>query len=87
MSDKPVVLPEVSWRYRRIYTYAVLLISHGLLAYVTSRLVEARPLMIIAILLIVEHVVMGLIYLAGATVTDLRRLAVAVVGDKAKEPS
>ncbi|PZR32276.1 hypothetical protein [Caulobacter segnis] len=84
MSDKSVVVPEVSWKFRRIYTYAVLLISHGLLFFLVHRLIEARPLLIIAILLIAENVAMGLVYLAGATVTDLRKLTVAVRGDQPK---
>lgn len=81
MSDRPFIVPEVSWRFRRIYTYATLLITHALLFYVVHRLIEARPLLVIAVLLIAENVAMGLVYLAGATVTDLRKLAVAVRGD------
>lgn len=75
------IVPEVSWKFRRIYTYGVLLISHGILFYVVHRLIEARPLLFIAILLIAENIAMGLVYLAGATVTDLRKLTVAVRGD------
>lgn len=87
MSNKPpFVVPEVSWTYRRIFTYAVLLISHAILLYTVHRLIEARPLLIIAVLLIAENVAMGLVYLAGATVTDLRKLTVAVRGHQSEGP-
>lgn len=75
------IIPEVSWKFRRIYTYATLLISHALIYVAATRLIEARPLLIVVTLLVIENVAMGLVYLGGATITDLRKLTVAVRGD------
>ena len=91
MSAEPIALPEIRWTWRRAYTYGVTVGGLLLLNVIINLLVTAtagavQALLTIALALIVLIGVVGLVYLAGATVTDIRRLAVAV-RDPSKETS
>lgn len=84
MDTAPLQLAEVRWTFRRWYTYLVTAVVCGLLAFVVSRLEDPTALKVIGLALIAQIALSQLLYLAGATVTDLARLASAV---KAAAPS
>jgi len=68
---------EVRWFFRRIYTYAATLLNFGLLAAVVSRLEDPGALKWLGLAMIGANVVLGTLYLAGATVTDWAKLVAA----------
>lgn len=87
MSARPLALPEIRWTWRRVYTYGLTVGGLVLLNDLIHLLAAAppasvQPLLVIAMAVIVLIGAIGLVYLAGATVTDIRRLAVAI-----REPS
>ncbi len=68
---------EARWFFRRIYTYAASLLNFGLLAAVVCRLQDPAALKWLGLALIGANVVLGTLYLAGATVTDWAKLVAA----------
>ncbi|WP_293421305.1 hypothetical protein [Phenylobacterium sp.] len=68
---------EVRWIFRRIYTYSASLANFGLLAAVVSRLEDPAALKWLGLAMIGANVVLGALYLAGATVTDWAKLVAA----------
>lgn len=68
---------EIRWLFRRIYTYAATLLNFGLLAAVIHRLEEPAALKWLGLAMIGANVVLGTLYLAGATVTDWAKLVAA----------
>ena len=68
---------EVRWLYRRLFTYGSALLNAIGIMTVISRLEDAAALKWIGLGLIGANVVLGGLYLAGATVTDWAKLAAA----------
>jgi hypothetical protein len=67
-------LPEPIFTWRRWVTIGVLIAVHILVAWVIFKLVEARPLMWVALALLFESVVYALLYMGGASAADLARI-------------
>ena len=77
MSRSPFLLADVRWTWRRVYVYGRSLILPALLALIVLRLDDAGSLKAIALALCALLLVDALLYLAGATTTDITRLTVA----------
>jgi len=82
VSDKPIINAEVRWTWRRGFTYGLCAIYSVLLAIIIVKLPTAAasagsPLMWIGLAIIGAQVTMGLLYLAGATATDIARVFAA----------
>ncbi|MCY1648164.1 hypothetical protein OVA11_14160 [Caulobacter sp. SL161] len=82
MSDKAVINPEVRWTWRRVYSYGQSVIYSLLLAAIIVKLPTAAasagsPLMWIGLAIVGAQVIVGLLYLAGATATDIARVTAA----------
>lgn len=74
----PLQLAEVRWTFRRWFTYVLTAALCGLLAFVVHRLTDPTALKVIGLALVAQIALSQLLYLAGATATDLARLAAAV---------
>lgn len=74
----PLQLAEIRWTFRRIFTYLLTAIAAGLVGFVIHRLEDPEALKWIGLALVLLIAVVALLYLAGATATDLARLAAAV---------
>lgn len=70
-------LAEVSWLWRRVFAFAMVLLNGLLLAEIMLRTADPEVLKPIGLGLIVLDGVVALAYLMGATVTDLARLELA----------
>jgi len=71
---------EITWLWRRIFTYLASLANAGLLAAVIVKVRDAQGLAALGLALIAANVVLATLYLAGATVTDWARIAGAARG-------
>lgn len=84
-------LPEPGFGWRRGVTIAVLIVVHILVGWVIFKLIEARPLMWVALALLLESVVYALLYMGGASAVDLARIvqsaAIVRSGQTPKEPT
>lgn len=74
----PLPLAEVRWTFRRWYTYVLTAVICALLAFTIHRLQDAGALKVIGLALVAQVALSQILYLAGATATDLARLAAAV---------
>ena len=74
MSDQAIRLPEVQWLYRRLFAFSGLFLAAGLLAFVIHKLDDPEALKNLGLAACSLIALMALLYLAGATVTDLARL-------------
>jgi len=70
--DNP--LPEPSFTFRRWLTYAVVGINSGLIGWAIYKMDDARSLMWVALALILSNVVFALLYMGGASASDLARI-------------
>lgn len=82
MSAKPVVLSEVRWTWRRTFAFLRTFLFTGLLAVViwqlpTAAASAAVPLKWLGLGLCAALVIDALLYMAGATATDITRLTAA----------
>lgn len=68
---------EVRWLYRRIFTYAACAANSAGLAAIILRLDDPTALKWLGLALIGANVVLGTLYMAGATVTDWAKLVAA----------
>ncbi|HUO23683.1 MAG TPA: hypothetical protein VMU59_14295 [Caulobacteraceae bacterium] len=71
-------MPEVSWVWRRVYAFALTALMCALLYLLVARVQDAETLRYLATGLLLVIVLLVLVYVVGATVTDLRRLGAAV---------
>jgi len=71
---------EVTWLWRRIFTYLASLVNAGLLAAVSAKVKDPQGLATLGLALVAANVVLATLYLAGATVTDWARIAGAARG-------
>ncbi len=78
MSLEPVALPEVTWTYRRVFAYGRTIIFSALLAYLCVKIRDEGTLRTIALSLLGLKLVDALLYMCGATATDITRLFKAV---------
>jgi hypothetical protein len=72
---------EITWLWRRIFTYLASLVNAGLLAAVIAKVKEPQGLAALGLALVAANVVLATLYLAGATVTDWARIAGAARGE------
>jgi hypothetical protein len=77
-SARPPV--EVTWLWRRVFTYLASLANAGLLAAVIVKVRDPQGLAALGLALVAANVVLATLYLAGATVTDWARIAGAARG-------
>ncbi len=77
-----LVLPEVRWTFRRYYSYGLTVLLAGLVGLVIWRTEDPRALMWLGLSLVAVIAIVALLYLAGATATDITRLTAAVRGDQ-----
>ena len=75
---------EVTWLWRRIFTYLASLVNAGLLAAVIAKVKDPQGLATLGLALVAANVVLATLYLAGATVTDWARIAGAARGGAAR---
>jgi hypothetical protein len=73
MSEAPK-LAEVQWTWRRVFALVVVLTNAAMLILVIQRLSDATSLRTIALALVGSDVLAALLYMAGATTTDVMRL-------------
>jgi hypothetical protein len=78
VSLEPVALPEVTWTYRRVYVYGRAIIFSALLAYLITKIADEGTLRTIALCLLGLKLVDAVLYMCGATATDITRLVKAV---------
>jgi hypothetical protein len=71
---------EVTWLWRRVFTYLASLTNAGLLAAVIVKVKDPQGLAALGLALVAANVVLATLYLAGATVTDWARIAGAARG-------
>ena len=71
---------EVTWLWRRVFTYLASLVNAGLLAAVILKVRDPQGLAALGLALVAANVVLATLYLAGATVTDWARIAGAARG-------
>jgi hypothetical protein len=71
---------EITWLWRRIFTYLASLTNAGLLAAVILKVRDPQGLAALGLALVAANVVLATLYLAGATVTDWARIAGAARG-------
>lgn len=71
---------EITWLWRRVFTYLASLANAGLLAAVIVKVRDPRGLAALGLSLVAANVVLATLYLAGATVTDWARIAGAARG-------
>ncbi len=67
-------LPEPSFRFRRILTYAVVAVNSVLTGWAIYKMDDARSLMWVALALILSNVVFALLYMGGASAADMARI-------------
>ncbi|MCA6287333.1 hypothetical protein [Phenylobacterium sp.] len=72
---------EITWLWRRIFTYLASLANAGLLAAVIAKVKDPQGLAALGLALVAANVVLATLYLAGATVTDWARIAGAARGE------
>ena len=72
---EPSDIPSPSWRWRRVYTFALTALAMALVWRITERLDDIQTLKMVARYLC--WIVMGLVfvYVAGATATDCVNMA------------
>ncbi|MFN7264460.1 MAG: hypothetical protein ACK5T5_05955 [Phenylobacterium sp.] len=75
---------EITWLWRRIFTYLASLVNAGLLAAVIAKVKDPQGLAALGLALVAANVVLATLYLAGATVTDWARIAGAARGGAAR---
>ena len=75
---------EITWLWRRIFTYLASLVNAGLLAAVILKVRDPQGLAALGLALVAANVVLATLYLAGATVTDWARIAGAARGGAAR---
>lgn len=79
MSGRPApALAEVQWTWRRVFAMGRGLVIAALLFAIVRAIGDPATLKVIALALIGSDVLSALLYMAGATVTDVMRLVVAV---------
>ena len=71
---------EITWLWRRVFTYLASLANAGLLAAVIVKVRDPQGLAALGLALVAANVVLATLYLAGATVTDWARIAGAARG-------
>lgn len=75
---------EITWLWRRVFTYLASLANAGLLAAVIVKVRDPKGLaalgLALGLALVAANVVLATLYLAGATVTDWARIAGAARG-------
>lgn len=81
----PLQLAEVQWTWRRWFTYVLTAVLAALVAYLISRLDDPGALKAVGLALCGLIGLGQLLYMAGAVVTDLARLAAAVRAGKSPE--
>ncbi len=82
MSPNPLILPEVRWTWRRTFAFGRTVIFAVLIGVVIWKLPTAaasagKPLQWLGLALVVTSTIDALLYMAGATVTDIARLTAA----------
>jgi len=70
-------LADVRWTWRRVFALVVVLTNGGLLWSIVGRLADPAALRSIAHALIASDALAALLYMAGATTTDVMRLVTA----------
>lgn len=80
MASGPRPPVEITWLWRRVFTYLTSLANAGLLAVVILKVRDPRGLVALGLALVAANVVLATLYLAGATVTDWARIAGAARG-------
>lgn len=80
MAGGPRPPVEITWLWRRVFTYLASLANAGLLAAVILKVRDPRGLVALGLALVAANVVLATLYLAGATVTDWARIAGAARG-------
>jgi len=71
-------IPEVSWFWRRLSTWFVLIVTHGLVGFAVWWLKDAAALKWIALALVLESAFAYSIYMLSATVTQWAGIAGSV---------
>ena len=71
---------EITWVWRRVFTYLASLANAALLAVVIVKVRDPQGLAALGLSLVAANVVLATLYLAGATVTDWARIAGAARG-------
>lgn len=71
-ADDP--LPEPSFHWRRWVTIGYVVATLGLLAWIVCKLTEGGPLRDIALTLIGSQAFFALLYMGGASASDLARI-------------
>jgi len=74
MSGEAPKLADVQWTWRRVFALVVVLTNATLLWAIISRLQDPAALRGIALALIGSDALAALLYMAGATTTDVVRL-------------
>lgn len=70
--DNP--LPEPSFGWRRLLTYAAFVVNSLLLAWIVGKVNDARSLMWLGLALILSNVLFAVLYMCGASAVDLARI-------------
>lgn len=85
MAPNPLILPEVRWTWRRVYAFGRTVIYAALIGFIIWKLPTAaasagKPLQWLGLALVATSTIDALLYMAGATATDITRLTAAARG-------
>lgn len=69
--------PEISWKFRRRFAFGFTILNSLFVAAIIWRISDAKALMWLGLGLILSNVTLAALYMAGATGTELARIAAA----------
>jgi hypothetical protein len=75
MTDEQDPIPEPSHRFRRYVTIGYLIVTSLILVAIVWKLTAGGPLRDVALALIASQAFFALLYMAGASASDLARIA------------
>jgi hypothetical protein len=74
MTDPDNPLPEPSFCWRRWLTFATVAVNSALVCFAIVKIDDARALMWVALALVLSNVIFALLYMGGASASDLARI-------------
>lgn len=74
MTDLQDPLPEPTFGWRRLLTFLAVVVNSALVGAIIWKVEDARSLMWVALALVLSNVIFALLYMGGASASDLARI-------------